>query len=241
MCGHGNKIVNSQLLNVEKTKSYKFILKNQMWPTFAKYDEYYDFTVSHSMEKDYYCYTLVPSTPISIPGMIKFTNCYVSSVLIFFTHVGSSTRNQASDWIQLMPKSYLAAGGTDMFTIYREAFLQPYNKESTTLDKLTSVHILCRPALSMWANVSLSQFALFHRVCIDTTCLTRPQTPQMIFQDRCERPGTLVSKKIYTLLNAIAGAQYYLKQVQELDTNAQVAPATKLLVTDVICTDITKY
>lgn len=212
-----------------------------MWPTFAKYEEYYDFTVSCSTEKTYYCYTLAPSIPISVPGMIRFLNCYISSVSVLFTHVGTSARIQASDWIQLMPTPYLAAGGTDMFTIYREAFLPPYSKESITLDKLKSIHILCKPASSMWANASLSQFSLLHRVCADVTRLTQPQAPQMMFQDRCERPGTLVSKKMYTLLNAIAGAQYYLEQVQELDKNAQVVLATKPLATDAICTDISKY
>lgn len=212
-----------------------------MWPTFAKYEEYYDFTVSRSTEKDCHCYTLTPSLPISIPGIIKFSNCYFSSVLILFTHAGASSRTQASEWIQLMPAPYLAAGGTDVFTIYREAFLPPYNKEGSVVDKLESVHLLCRPASSMWANTSLSQFSLFHRICIDAARLTQPQTPQMMFQDRCERPGTLVSKKIYTLLSSIAGAQYYLEQVQELDKNAQITSITKPLTTDVICTDISKY
>ncbi|EFO63437.1 Hypothetical protein GLP15_3753 [Giardia lamblia P15] len=212
-----------------------------MWPTFAKYEEHYDFTVSRSTEKDCYCYTLTPSSPISVPGIIKFLNCYFSSVLILFTHVNTSIRVQATEWIQLMPTPYLAEGGTDVFTIYREAFLPPYNKENIVIDKLELLHILCKPASPMWANTSLSQFSLFHRIYTDVSRLTQPQTPQMMFQDRCDRNGTLVSKKIYTLLNSIAGAQYYLEQVQELDKNAQISPITKPAPTDVICTDVSKY
>ncbi|TNJ29302.1 hypothetical protein GMRT_11011 [Giardia muris] len=185
-----------------------------MWPCFASYEERHDFQVRRVVTGRGICYRVDFEAPAPIPGKISFLNACIPAITIWLEEEGGGESVQASGKIELMTNPHvLSDGGTNAFTVYREALLPRFACAAGEPILIVALELRCAQASPVWVRAGLEQIAIFHRICHRPRLLGPPQPPQLLLQDGSNENEGLAGRA-YHLLNVIAGLSYYVAQAR---------------------------